>query len=92
MTFRPDALPVFLPLFDQTAPRIRAFPGCLHLELWQDERYPNILTTYSHWVDAPALAAYRESLLFRETWTRTRPLFAAPPVAHSAFFLKDASL
>ncbi len=34
MTFRPDALEAFLALFDASAPQIRAFPGCRHLELW----------------------------------------------------------
>lgn len=83
MTFRPDALEAFRALFDATAPRIRATEGCLHLELWEDARFPNVLTTYSHWSSAAALAAYREGELFRTTWSATRPLFAGPPEAHS---------
>ena len=83
MTFRPDRLDDFLALFREARPRIAAAPGCRHLELWEDARFPNVLTTYSHWDDAGALEAYRRSDLFRETWARTTPLFAAPPVAHS---------
>ncbi|HYE96684.1 MAG TPA: antibiotic biosynthesis monooxygenase family protein [Rubricoccaceae bacterium] len=83
MTFRPDALEAFLDLFRASAPHIRAFPGCRHLALWADERFPNILTTYSLWDGPESLARYRESDLFRSTWARTTPLFAAPPVAHS---------
>ncbi|RMF56338.1 MAG: antibiotic biosynthesis monooxygenase [Bacteroidetes bacterium] len=83
MTFRPDRLADFLRLFDETAPHIRAAPGCLHLELWQDLRYSNILTTHSHWASEEDLEAYRDSALFRATWARTRPLFAAPPQAFS---------
>jgi quinol monooxygenase YgiN len=83
MTFRPDALPDFFALFEETAPKIRGFEGCHHLELWEDVRYPNILTTYSHWEDAAALDAYRHSDLFRSTWAKTKPLFAAPTVARS---------
>lgn len=83
MTFRPDALETFLTLFDATAPEIRTFPGCLFLELWQDSRYPGLLTTHSHWTSAEALQAYRESDLFRSTWAKTKPLFAAPPQAAS---------
>ena len=83
MTFRPDRLDDFLALFREARPRIAAAPGCRHLELWEDARFPNVLTTYSHWDDADALDAYRRSDLFRETWARTTPLFAAPPVAHS---------
>lgn len=85
MTFRPDRLDTFHELFRTTAAHIRAFPGCRHLELWEDARYPNLLTTYSYWTDAEALDAYRESNLFRSTWAKTKPLFAAPPVARSQF-------
>lgn len=91
MTFRPDALPDFLALFDATAPHIRAFQGCLHLELWQDGRYPNQLTTYSHWASEDALEAYRRSDLFGTTWRTTKAWFAAPAVAHSHHVLRSAS-
>ena len=83
MTFRPDAVDAFLAMFTEVAPQIRAFDGCHHLELWEDARYPNLLTTYSHWESGDALDAYRRGDLFRTTWAETKPLFAAPPVAHS---------
>ena len=83
MTFRPDALADFLAMFEQVAPQIRAFAGCRHLELWEDVRYPNILTTYSLWDDEAALDAYRHSALFSGTWAKTKRWFAAPTVAHS---------
>ncbi len=83
MTVRSDARAAFLEHFDASAPQIRAFPGCEHLELWQDARFPNILSTYSLWTDAEALERYRNSSLFRSTWRRVRPLFAAPPEARS---------
>lgn len=90
MTFHPEAVGPFLEIFDASAPHIRAFEGCLHLELWQDTAYPNILTTYSHWHDAEDLEAYRTSELFRNTWSRTKPLFAAPPRAASQIQLRTA--
>lgn len=83
MTFRPEALPVFDALFARTAPQIRAFAGCLHLELWHDPNHPHIRMTYSHWQDAAALDAYRHSALFRETWAQTKVLFAEKPLAFS---------
>jgi len=83
MTFRPDRLDAFLALFRASAPHIRAFPGCRHLALLEDAHYPNILTTYSLWESAEALERYRHSDLFRSTWAETKPLFAAPPIAHS---------
>lgn len=83
MTFRPEAVADFLAMFEDVSPRIRAFAGCHHLELWEDMRFPNILTTYSLWDDEKALDAYRHSDLFRTTWAQTRRWFAAPTVAHS---------
>ena len=83
MTFRPDRLADFHALFRGARPKIRAAPGCRHLELWADARFPNVLTTFSEWDGADALDAYRQSDLFRKTWARTTPLFAAAPVAHS---------
>ena len=83
MIFIPEKTEQFLTLFEQVAPAIRRFPGCHHLELWQDTRFSNIFTTYSHWISNEALQRYRESALFKQTWQDTRKLFAAPPVAHS---------
>lgn len=83
MTFRPEAVDTFLSVFDESSPRIRAYPGCRHLELWQDANYPNIFTTISHWENDAALERYRSSSLFTATWARTKPLFAARPEALS---------
>ena len=90
MTFRPDRVDDFLrEVFEPSAPQIRAFAGCRYLELWQDTRFPNILSTFSHWDDEPALERYRASELFRTTWARTTPLFAAPASAHSHVVLVE---
>lgn len=83
MTFKPERLDDFLALFESASPLIRAVDGCLHLELWQDLRYPNVLTTYSHWDGEASLEAYRKSDLFRTTWAETKPLFADRPVVQS---------
>lgn len=83
MTFAPGAVEQFLDQFDETAPQIRSFPGCHHLELWRDADAPTIFTTYSHWESPEALDEYRESTLFRSTWSTVKPLFADRPQAHS---------
>lgn len=83
MTFVPDQVDAFLEHFNETAPQIRSFPGCTHLELWRDVETPAIFTTYSHWEDEEALDTYRESELFRDTWAKVKPLFADRPRAHS---------
>jgi quinol monooxygenase YgiN len=83
MTFRPDAVSTFLAHFDDAAPKIRSFAGCQHLELWRDAHDSGVFTTHSHWTQAEALDAYRDSDLFRETWSSVKPLFAERPQAHS---------
>jgi quinol monooxygenase YgiN len=83
MTFRPDGVEPFLELFRASRPLIGDFPGCLHLELWRDADAPDVFCTYSHWESEAALEAYRQSELFRSTWARTKPLFAAKAQAFS---------
>jgi len=90
MTFHPEAVDAFLEQFDASSPHIRAMPGCLHLELWRDERFPNICTTHSHWENDQALQAYRKSDLFESTWAKVKPLFAAWPEAHSYSVARSA--
>ncbi len=85
MTFAPAHLDAFLALFREARPRIAAAPGCRHLELWRDARFPNVLTTFSRWDDEAALDAYRRSELFVTTWAKTSPLFAAAPQARSQY-------
>lgn len=83
MTFKEEAIPSFLRLFNQRKQEIRSFAGCHHLELWQDRLYGNVYFTYSHWQNAEALDLYRSSPFFSETWQQTKPLFSAPPQAWS---------
>lgn len=90
MTFAPDAVDLFLERFDAAAPRIRSFPGCQHLELWRDADASSVFTTRSHWVSAEALETYRESDLFRSTWSTVKPLFAGRPQAHSYTVARSA--
>jgi hypothetical protein len=82
MTFQPALVNEFLVIFEESSPKIRAFPGCLHLELWRStEAGTAVLFTYSHWENEDALEAYRQSDLFSATWARTKVLFAARPEA-----------
>jgi hypothetical protein len=83
MTFRPDSVDTFLAIFDESASQIRSFPGCHHLELWKDAAGTNVFTTYSLWEDEAALEQYRRSELFTRTWSRTKALFSASPIALS---------
>jgi heme-degrading monooxygenase HmoA len=83
MTFKEDAVEIFLQLFNERKSKIRNFEGCTHLALWQDKHHPTIYFTYSHWKDEASLDHYRYSDFFKETWTLTKQHFAAKAEAYS---------
>jgi len=83
MHFHAEMVEEFLRLFEERKSRIRNYEGCLHLELWQDEHDHAIFFTYSHWENEGYLDHYRFSEFFKDTWGRTKALFAAKPQAWS---------
>ncbi|MGN6569586.1 MAG: putative quinol monooxygenase [Flavipsychrobacter sp.] len=83
MTFQESEVNNFLSLFDERKQLIRNFEGCQHLELWQDEHTKNIFFTYSIWDSEAHLNHYRFSDLFKDTWAKTKVLFANKPNAWS---------
>jgi quinol monooxygenase YgiN len=84
MTFREEAVQTFITdVFDQSKDRIRAFPGCHHMELLRQINNSNVLFTLSHWENEEALNAYRASELFADTWKKTKALFAEKAEAWS---------
>jgi len=83
MTFREDTVDEFLKIFDDSKAKIRAFPGCRHLELHRDLNHNHIFCTYSHWESQEDLDAYRHSELFARVWPATKELFAEKPLAFS---------
>jgi heme-degrading monooxygenase HmoA len=83
MTFNEEAIPAFLSMFNERKTTIRNFPGCSHLELWQDKHHPTVYFTYSHWESEEALDHYRYSEFFKETWALTKQHFALKAEAYS---------
>lgn len=83
MTFQEDKVEDFQKLFESRKEKIRAFPGCTHLELWNDIKEPNIFCTYSHWEKEEDLENYRHSELFKDVWSKTKVLFKDKPIASS---------
>ncbi|MEP0710316.1 antibiotic biosynthesis monooxygenase family protein [Algoriphagus sp.] len=84
MTFRPEGIEDFLQNFHAHKQSIRNFPGCSHLELWQDENDPSIFLTHSHWESEAHLNQYRDSELFKKVWLFTKTLFSDKPIAFSS--------
>jgi quinol monooxygenase YgiN len=92
LTFKDDTVDVFLQgVFEQSKTDIRAFPGCLHMELLQSSADPNVLYTLSRWADAEALEQYRGSALFKKTWAATKVLFGEKAEAWSTTVLDQAT-
>lgn len=83
LSFHEDKIDEFIEIFESTKTQIRSFEGCTHLELMKDLHQPNVFYTYSKWVSDDALEAYRNSSLFKETWTKTKLLFNASASAYS---------
>lgn len=83
MDFHPDMLPQFEAIFEASKAKIRAFPGCLHLEMHQDPQAAHIRYTFSRWESEAALEEYRKSELFSTTWAATKVLFQNKPQAFS---------
>jgi quinol monooxygenase YgiN len=83
MTLKQEEVATFKKYFSESFDRIRNFDGCTNLELFEDAEEPNIICTYSYWMDQQHLENYRNSELFKSTWKKVKPLFLAPAVAFS---------
>lgn len=83
MTFEKDKVADFEKLFEERKQLIRGFEGCNHLELWQSAQDERIFFTYSIWDSEAHLDRYRFSELFKDTWAKTKALFADKPQAWS---------
>lgn len=83
MSFEPQHINTFLNNFEKKKEQIRLFKGCQFLELYRDKDNTNIFFTYSYWNSETDLEAYRHSDLFKDVWSKTKPLFNAKPEAWS---------
>lgn len=75
MKFSEESIHLFRTLFEETKSHILAFEGCIELDLMADADEPLCLCTWSTWMNVDALEKYRQSDLFRSTWSKTKPLF-----------------
>ena len=89
LTFRSEETHKFVPIFENSKPKILAREGCKHLELWRDIKNPNTFFTYSFWEKEADLNAYRKSELFGGIWPNTKALLAQKPEAWSVEVLNE---
>jgi heme-degrading monooxygenase HmoA len=83
MTFKPGTEDDFKEVFRQSAPVIKTFDGCNAVNAFGDVANPHIYFTISQWDSEDALNNYRNSPFFKQTWTKTKALFAAKAEAWS---------
>lgn len=76
MEFQEEKISEFLENFELVKEKIRNFPGCQFLELYRDKDNQTIFFTYSRWNTVMDLEEYRKSELFRQVWSKTKPLFS----------------
>ncbi|MCB0467450.1 MAG: antibiotic biosynthesis monooxygenase [Aequorivita sp.] len=83
MEFEKQHIPAFLANFETVKEKIRTFPGCGFLELYNDKNDETIFFTYSRWNEETDLENYRKSKLFKEVWGITKPMFKTKAEAWS---------
>lgn len=88
MEFQNDRTEEFKSNFEKAKEKIRNTKGCRLLELYRDKTHTNIFFTYSYWETEQDLENYRNSDLFKNVWTKTKPLFNAKSMAWSVDKIK----
>jgi len=83
LTFREDEIDTFLNIFKPHRVAIEKFDGFISLELLREKSNSKVFFTHSHWQNEAALENYRQSVYFREIWSKTKVLFADRPEAWS---------
>jgi quinol monooxygenase YgiN len=83
MTFKSEHINDFQQIFHESQNLIKAFDGCIRLELMKDIDDENTFFTISHWESKEYLDSYRSSYLFKNTWSKVKPLFAEKALAWS---------
>lgn len=83
MTFKPENVQGFKEIFYESQKLIRAFEGCNRLDLMMDLNNECVFFTLSFWDTEENLNAYRQSYLFKNTWSKVKPLFSEKAEAWS---------
>lgn len=76
MTFKPENVHVFKEIFEGSRKIISEFEGCLKLDLLSDINNEHTFFTISVWNTEMDLNNYRESYIFKNTWSKVKPLFS----------------
>lgn len=83
MHFEKESTNDFLQFFESIKEQIESMPGMVNLRLYQDMGNPNVVFTFSTWLNEEHLNNYRNSSLFGEVWPKTKTMFAQQAEAWS---------
>jgi len=83
MVFRKENIEDFINFTDKIRETIKSHEGCLHLDILQDKKHPEIFFTYSCWNSEKDLDEYRKSDFFNNIWPETKKWFLEKPLAWS---------
>ncbi|MFM7300652.1 MAG: putative quinol monooxygenase [Crocinitomicaceae bacterium] len=75
LTFQEEMVGEFFTHFETIKWKVAEFPGCHGMRLHQDQRFPNVIFTYSLWENEASLNYYRDSALFQNMWPTIKPWF-----------------
>jgi heme-degrading monooxygenase HmoA len=76
LTLQPDKAAEFEHLFYQSQPLIEKFEGCQKTDLFKVSGSNAGYFTISYWHSEQELENYRNSELFKEVWSKVKPLFS----------------
>jgi heme-degrading monooxygenase HmoA len=83
MTFKPENIQAFKEIFYATQKLIISFEGCNRVDLMRDLNNECVFFTLSFWDSEEDLNSYRQSYLFKNTWSKVKPLFSEKAEAWS---------
>lgn len=83
MTFKPESIQVFKEIFYASQKLIGSFEGCNRVDLMRDLNNECVFFTLSYWDSEEDLNSYRQSYLFKNTWSKVKPLFSEKAEAWS---------
>lgn len=75
LNFQPNKVAEFLEIFTQNKQLLAKSNGCIRLEIFESTSDNDTYFTISNWQSEEHLERYRQSDLFKEIWSKVKPLF-----------------
>lgn len=75
LNFQPNKVAEFLEIFTQNKQLLAKSNGCIRLEIFESTSDNDTYFTISNWQSEEHLERYRQSDIFKEIWSKVKPLF-----------------